>query len=811
MDGHQTASPTTRRIRALGALTLLCATALAAPAARAQSGIQVTPDAARTLVSKDVGGQRWAITRNPDGTVTGNVFSPDGGAPQFVWCEQTSSSAAGVGLSCSGAGACLLAPCDAAAWIFIAQVTLPESFFAAGASSSLAALLTPAVPSAMVRLALATTAGVEGPSSTGLQRTPDGARTLLSKDVGDQRWAISRNEDGTVTGNVFFPGGGEPQFVWCEQTGETRGDVALRCLGASACARDGGQGCAPSDWKLIAEVSLPLEFFLPSEVLDENAFAALIVGELGEDGAFAAVALALERGYSLEQIVDAALEKRLRASGEIVLRSGATEPPSGPARDLFSDEPAAAGAARPSADKPSLSDFLAKFEDDSVGFQIVIVLLNLIDAGYSIEQILVEFFFADSKLGVGPDARLTLVDGDGEVVKPDGPPRFFIKKCGNGDKDEGEDCDGADIAADSCAPVGPGPAKCSPTCEIDRRECGVAFCGDGRAQGGEQCDGSDVRGKTCADVGGLATIVPTCTFCTLDYGVCGTSCASGGGFCCPTGQKPCGDQCIPVGAPCCGDGQRQGSEQCDGADLGGATCASQGQGSGTLRCTTACGYDASDCTGGGTCGSGTFACEGGCAPNGADCCEGEQGYCAPGTVCVGDNTCCPSGTPKVCGNSCLPTGASCCGNGAIEAGEACDGAAGCDPGATCSDDCTVCTSPAVCGNGVREGSELCDGPAGCGAGQACSSDCDACNATATCGNGVREGSETCDPPGSTSSCGAGEVCGADCASCVSTTSCAGRCCAGRNDSCTPPGVGCYCDQYCVEAGDCCGDFGASCG
>src|SRR5262249_35001961 len=63
---------------------------VALPSRGAPSGLQVTPDGKRTLVSKDVNGQRWAITMNPDdGTVTGNVFLPEGGEPQFVWCQRT--------------------------------------------------------------------------------------------------------------------------------------------------------------------------------------------------------------------------------------------------------------------------------------------------------------------------------------------------------------------------------------------------------------------------------------------------------------------------------------------------------------------------------------------------------------------------------------------------------------------------------------------------------------------------------------------------------------------------------------------------
>lgn len=45
----------------------------------------------------------------------------------------------------------------------------------------------------------------------------------------------------------------------------------------------------------------------------------------------------------------------------------------------------------------------------------------------------------------------------------------------------------------------------------------------------------------------------------------------------------------------CGDGTRQGSEACDGADFGGASCASSGFGLGTLRCASGCAVDTSGC------------------------------------------------------------------------------------------------------------------------------------------------------------------------------------------------------------------------
>lgn len=114
---------------------------------------------------------------------------------------------------------------------------------------------------ALTIAALVTCAGTAGAQS-GVQLTPDGRHTLISKDVGGQRWAILRSPDGTVTGNVFFPGGGDPQYVWCEETDETpaEGEVMLACFGADICPN---APCTNADWNFIAEVSLPETFFLP--------------------------------------------------------------------------------------------------------------------------------------------------------------------------------------------------------------------------------------------------------------------------------------------------------------------------------------------------------------------------------------------------------------------------------------------------------------------------------------------------------------------------------------------------------------------
>jgi hypothetical protein len=105
--------------------------------ARAQrgSGIQLTPDSARYLISKDVGVNRWAISYDlADETITGNVFPTDGSAPQFVWCERLSQTtnpdpaAIEVTLDCFGAPPCESSPCLASSWTAIGQVQVPGSF-----------------------------------------------------------------------------------------------------------------------------------------------------------------------------------------------------------------------------------------------------------------------------------------------------------------------------------------------------------------------------------------------------------------------------------------------------------------------------------------------------------------------------------------------------------------------------------------------------------------------------------------------------------------------------------------------------------
>ncbi|MEW6267687.1 MAG: PQQ-binding-like beta-propeller repeat protein [Thermodesulfobacteriota bacterium] len=235
--------------------------AAAAPAA-AQSGLQVTPDGARTLVSKDVGGERWSIVRSAD-SVSGNVYYPDGADPSFVWCEELGAAEGEIDYACSGAERCTGSPCTPAQWSEIGQVALPESFFEPedGGDGGDDALALRAVAAPQQ----------ETPGS-GVQITPDGVSTLVNKDLEDERWSIARfADDEVVTGIVYRGEGAEPSFVWCEQTGSGGGNLELDCSGADSC-RSGP--CTPDQWTPLGEVTVPESFFQPPperEITPDNA------------------------------------------------------------------------------------------------------------------------------------------------------------------------------------------------------------------------------------------------------------------------------------------------------------------------------------------------------------------------------------------------------------------------------------------------------------------------------------------------------------------------------------------------------------
>ena len=100
---------------------------------------------------------------------------------------------------------------------------------------------------------------------SGFQVGRDGGDNIISRDVQGARWAIVEDRaDGILLGNVFFPDGSPPQFVWCSPTSVVENDdpalatYTYDCFGTSTCV---AETCP--DWVFISSVELSGTFFQP--------------------------------------------------------------------------------------------------------------------------------------------------------------------------------------------------------------------------------------------------------------------------------------------------------------------------------------------------------------------------------------------------------------------------------------------------------------------------------------------------------------------------------------------------------------------
>ena len=219
--------------------------------------------------------------------------------------------------------------------------------------------------------------------------------------------------------------------------------------------------------------------------------------------------------------------------------------------------------------------------------------------------------------------------------------------------------------------------------------------------------------------------------------------AQGGGPIDGTGGAGGAENEAPVGV--CGDGLLQEGERCDGAELGGASCASLGFRGGTLRCSDDCALVTSDCIGGEICDNGVDDDGDGAI----DCADEECRFIA---ACVVPENCDEPGDEDGDGLAdcadpdCAGTiGCPRCGNGRLDPGETCEpgaipacvelgyasGTAACDP--ACLVDASGCRHDG-CGDGVVDSpAERCDDGNDVG-GDGCSPHChiegDVCEAPA---------------------------------------------------------------------------------
>ena len=108
--------------------------------------------------------------------------------------------------------------------------------------------------------------------------------------------------------------------------------------------------------------------------------------------------------------------------------------------------------------------------------------------------------------------------------------------CGDGVKDEWEDCDKLDVGGETCLTLNyyGGNLHCLDDCSFDLTECEAAgWCGDLKINGQEDCDGTELGTSTCETYGYLP------------------------------GELSCASDCKYDATDCCGDGTTGTNEDCD--------------------------------------------------------------------------------------------------------------------------------------------------------------------------------------------------------------------------------------------------------
>ena len=271
-------------------------------------------------------------------------------------------------------------------------------------------------------------------------------------------------------------------------------------------------------------------------------------------------------------------------------------------------------------------------------------------------------------------------DGDGDTGGS--------STCGNGVAEQGETCDGQDLAGTSCTSLGfdGGVLACTADCSsFDVSGCttggsDTAICGNGIIETDEQCDGSNLGGSSCTSLGysgGTLSCNGSCRFdtsaCTEDTG-CGCPASFiGDGFCdeecnnaeCSFDAGDCDEpeDCAPgclstmLGDGACDDacdvaactndyGDCASSETCSDLCLGWSA-----DGYCDLSCNMElCLWDGGDCCQS-TCTDATYSCGGSSGTNFSceDSCSGLCGSTSPAnglscschSDCVAADNCCP--------------------------------------------------------------------------------------------------------------------------------------------------------------------------
>ncbi|HYC53431.1 MAG TPA: hypothetical protein VEL28_00615 [Candidatus Binatia bacterium] len=393
--------------------------------------------------------------------------------------------------------------------------------------------------------------------------------------------------------------------------------------------------------------------------------------------------------------------------------------------------------------------------------------------------------------------------------------------CGNGQLDQGEECDDGNEAGGDC---------CSSTCELDA--AGTACAADGNACTNDVCTAGGVCGvpntASCND--GL--------FCNGADTCSGGSCSVHSGSPCSGGVQ-CNDQCneaadnclAPSGSACAGDGNPCTSDVCNGSGVCGVA--------NSASCN-----DGVFCNGSDTCSGGSCSvhagnpCSGGAQCN--DQCNeaGDTCFTSLGTTCSSDGNPCTNDVCNGAGSCGVANGAPCndgvfcngadtcaAGSCSLHAGNPCSGGAACNDqcnevadncavaaGAACPADgnpCTndVCNGSGTCGvaNGAACNDGLfCNGADTCAAGSCSLHAGNPCSGGGQCNDQCNEAGDSCRAPAGTPCAGDGDPCTTD------VCDAAGSCGVATSTSACDDGNLCTTGDHCVD-GTCTGQAPLACG
>jgi hypothetical protein len=91
--------------------------------------------------------------------------------------------------------------------------------------------------------------------------------------------------------------------------------------------------------------------------------------------------------------------------------------------------------------------------------------------------------------------------------------------CGDGEINQGEECDGSALGGKTCASFAysSGTLRCR-QCHFDKSHC--TYCGNGVINGSEECDGAALGGKSCASLGFTGGTLACTNHCRLSTDTC---------------------------------------------------------------------------------------------------------------------------------------------------------------------------------------------------------------------------------------------------------------------------------------------------